>query len=121
VIAIAFSFAATGRAASKEMILHSFQFAGDRASPQSESKTGSDGMYANSLAIGATGNLYGTAGYSILTIPEATVGNFIMTAGSCPGMIRLGVAASCFMRSWARRFEAASSVAAMDTCFSRFS
>src|SRR5215831_9230400 len=59
--------------------------------------------------------------YSILTTRSLTRGNLSNTAGSCPGIISPGLAAICFMRSWARRFESASKVCAMGTCFSRFS
>ena len=57
----------------------------------------------------------------IWATPAVRLGNFVNTAGSCPGMMRPGRDAICFIRSWARRLEAASRVAAMGTWRSRFS
>ncbi len=57
----------------------------------------------------------------ISATPGARLGNFVNTAGSCPGIISSGREAICFMRSCARRFDAASSVAPIGTCLSRFS
>jgi hypothetical protein len=51
----------------------------------------------------------------------AGFGTFVRTAGSCPGMINFGLAASCFIPSCARTFDGACHVAAISTCFSRFS
>src|SRR5712671_3666107 len=54
-----------------------------------------------------------TVFYSILTTRSLTLGNLSNTAGSWPGTISRGEATSCFIRSWARRLDAASSVWAM--------
>ena len=62
-------------------------------------------------------------GYWILAMPGAGFGKRFITAGSWPGITRLGAAAICFMRSCARRLESESRVAesAIGTCFSKFS
>src|SRR5579864_6614155 len=59
--------------------------------------------------------------HSMRTTRSLTLGNLSNTAGSWPGTISRGEDASCFIRSWARRLDAASRVWAIGTCFSRFS
>src|SRR5580704_19036765 len=60
-------------------------------------------------------------GHGIFATPGTGLGNFEKTAGSCPGMMNPGRVAICFMRSCARRFDAASTVVAIGACRSRFS
>src|ERR1035437_8647284 len=59
--------------------------------------------------------------YRIRATPLPGEGNRSNTAGSCPGPMSRGLEAIRAIRSWAARFDAASSVCAMGPCFSRFS
>jgi hypothetical protein len=68
---------------------------------------------AQNAGTDCTVNVLGNPGnspYSILTTRSPTLGNFSNTAGSCPGTINRGEAASVFMRSWACRLDTASRV-----------
>jgi hypothetical protein len=59
--------------------------------------------------------------YSNRATPLPGFGKRTNTSGSWPGMMRRGFDAIFFMRSCAARFDFASSVAAIGTCFSKFS
>src|SRR5258707_14750035 len=59
--------------------------------------------------------------HSIRTTASTTFGKRVSTAGSWPGMMKRGSLTSVFILSCAARFDAASNVCAIGTCFSRFS
>ncbi len=60
----------------------------------------------------------GRSAYSNLATPFPGFGNRMNTSGSCPGMISRVLAAICFIRSCAARFDFASNVCAIGMCLS---
>ena len=84
-------------------------------------------FFLRALALRWTNFMQATAwppnflNYSKRATPLPGFGKRTNTPGSWPGMMRRGFDAIFFMRSCAARFDFASSVAVIGTCFSRFS